>query len=98
MKAIELTPKATEDLEEIWLYSYEQFGVVKADEYVGQFSDIFEMLATHQIGTSRPDLDDQIYSLPAEQHVIYFVPAEATITVIRILNHSRDAARHVMWG
>lgn len=44
MKAIELTPKATEDLEEIWLYSYEQFGVVKADEYVGQFSDIFEML------------------------------------------------------
>ena len=41
MRTIELTPKATEDLESIWLYSFELYGEVKADNYISRFSDIF---------------------------------------------------------
>lgn len=33
MKEIELTPKAEEDLEAIWDYSFRQFGGVQADAY-----------------------------------------------------------------
>ena len=97
MKTIELTPKALEDLEAIWLYSYERFGVLKADEYVGRFSTLFEVLASHQVGTARPELGEGISALPAEQHVIYFVATASVVTVIRILNHSQDVSRHIGW-
>lgn len=72
MKTIELTPKAAEDLEGIWTYSYEQFGLIKADEYIDRFSNIFNLLTTHQIGIHRPELGDRIYSLPIEQHTIFY--------------------------
>lgn len=97
MIEIELTPKAVEDLESIWRYSYEQFGLTQADDYVGRISDIFSMLATHKIGTLRSELGDNIYSLPVEQHVIFFTPSPSTVTVIRILSQSQDAIRHSLW-
>jgi toxin ParE1/3/4 len=73
MKEINLTPKATEDLEAIWLYSQEQFGLAQADEYVGRFSDIFDVLAVHEIGTERPELGENMFSLPIKKtcHFLY---------------------------
>ena len=97
MRTIELTPKATEDLESIWLYSFEHYGEVKADNYISRFSDIFSVLTTHNIGTARPELGEDICSLPIEQHVIFFLSTLTSITVIRILNHAQDATRHLSW-
>lgn len=51
MRTIELTPKASEDLESIWLYSFDRYGEAKADSYITRFSDIFTILTTHRIGT-----------------------------------------------
>lgn len=51
MKEINLTPKAIDDLENIWFYSHRPFGLAKADEYVARFSDIFDILARYEIGT-----------------------------------------------
>ena len=53
MKEIELTPKAEEDLEAIWDYSFRQFGVVQADAYIGRIAAVFDVLAMHDIGTHR---------------------------------------------
>ncbi|AVF38001.1 type II toxin-antitoxin system RelE/ParE family toxin [Rahnella sikkimica] len=97
MKEINLTPKANEDLEDIWSYSQENFGVVKADDYISRFSDIFDVLATHEIGSLRPELGEHIFSLPIEKHVIFFIPSDTAITVIRILNQSQDVLRHLVW-
>lgn len=49
MKEIELTPKAEEDLEAIWNYSFRQFGVVQADEYIDRIAAVFDALARHEI-------------------------------------------------
>ncbi|EAU7106558.1 type II toxin-antitoxin system RelE/ParE family toxin [Salmonella enterica] len=97
MKEIELTPKAGEDLEAIWNYSFRQFGLIKADDYIGRISEVFEVLATHDVGTHRAELGENIYALPVEQHVIFFAPSHSTITVIRILNQSQDSLRHLPW-
>lgn len=86
-----------ETLENIWLYGQIQFCVAKADEYVARFSEIFDILAKHEIGTQRPELGENIFSLPIEKHVIFFVPSESSITVIRILNQSQDVIRHISW-
>jgi len=56
MKEISLTPKAEEDLVAIWDYSFRQFGVVQADEYIGRIAAVFDMLATHDIRIKRPEL------------------------------------------
>ncbi|EQA1583313.1 type II toxin-antitoxin system RelE/ParE family toxin [Enterobacter hormaechei] len=97
MKEIELTPKAEEDLEGIWDYSFRQFGVVQADTYIGRIAAVFDVLAMHDIGTHREELGADIRSLPVEQHLIYFVSSHSVVTVIRILSQSQDTARHEPW-
>ncbi|MGR7483716.1 type II toxin-antitoxin system RelE/ParE family toxin [Klebsiella aerogenes] len=44
MKEIALTPKTEEDLVAIWDYSFRQFGVVQADEYIGRIAAVFDVL------------------------------------------------------
>lgn len=97
MKEIELTPKAEEDLEAIWDYSFRQFGVVQADEYIGRIAAVFDVLAMHEIGTQRAELGEDIFSLPVEQHMLYFVSSHYVVTIIRILSQSQDSARHDPW-
>ena len=97
MKEIELTPKAEEDLEAIWDYSFREFVVVQADAYIGRIAAVFDVLAMHDIGTHRAELGDDICTLPVEQHMIYFVSSHSMVTVIRILSQSQDTARHEPW-
>lgn len=97
MKEIELTPKAEEDLEAIWDYSFKQFGVAQADEYIGRIAAVFDVLATHDIGTQRAELGEDICSLPVEKHMIYFVSAHSVVTIIRVLSQSQDTLRHKPW-
>lgn len=98
MKEIELTPKAEKDLETIWDYSFRQFGMAQADEYISRLATIFDVLATHDIGTQRPELGEDIYSLPVEQHMIYFISSSSAVTIIRILSQSQDTSRHEPWS
>ena len=97
MKEIELTPKAEEDLVAIWDYSFRQFGVVQADEYIGRIAAVFDVLAMHEIGTQRAELGEDIFSLPVEQHMLYFVSSHSVVTIIRILSQSQHSARHDPW-
>lgn len=94
MKEIEQTPKAEEDLEAIWTYSFRQFGIVQADAYIGRIAAVFNVLAMHDIGTYGAEQGDDICSLPVEQHMIYFVSSHSVVTVIRILSQSKDTAQH----
>ncbi|HHA1933916.1 TPA: type II toxin-antitoxin system RelE/ParE family toxin [Enterobacter ludwigii] len=94
MKEIELTPKAEEDLEAIWGYSFRQLGVIQADEYTGLNAAVFNVLATHDIGTLRPELGKDIWSRPEPQHMIYFVPVHSVISIIRILSQFQDTTKH----
>lgn len=97
MKEIELTPKAEEDLEAIWDYSFRQFGVVQADAYISHIAAVFDVLSMHEVGTKRAELGEDICSLPVEQHMIYFVSTHSVVTIIRILSQSQDTARHEPW-
>ncbi|ENJ7288474.1 TPA: type II toxin-antitoxin system RelE/ParE family toxin [Klebsiella pneumoniae] len=92
-----MTPKAEEDLEAIWDYSFGQFGVVQADEYIGRIAAVFDVLAMHDIGTHRAELGEDICSLPVEQHMIYFMSSRSVVTIIRLLSQSQDTMRHEPW-
>ncbi len=42
VRIIKLMPKANEDLEGIWYYSYHHFGEPQADRYVEHLSDVLQ--------------------------------------------------------
>lgn len=60
MRIIKLMPKANEDLEGIWYYSYHHFGEPQADRYVEHLSDVLQILSNNNIGTPRPELGEGI--------------------------------------
>ncbi|MDK2456493.1 type II toxin-antitoxin system RelE/ParE family toxin [Escherichia coli] len=84
-------------MEAIWDYSFRQFGIVQADAYIGRIAAVFDVLAKHDISTHRAELGEDIFSLPVEQHMIYFVPSLTVVTIIHILSQSQDTARHKPW-
>jgi toxin ParE1/3/4 len=43
-------------------------------------------------------LGAQIFALPFERHMIYFLQSDFEIIVIRILSQSQDAGRHLRWS
>ncbi|EHI5678373.1 type II toxin-antitoxin system RelE/ParE family toxin [Salmonella enterica] len=96
MKTVKLTPKASQDLEDIWFYGYHQLGEEQADKYINQISDIFRILGENNIGTPRPELSEYINALSFERHIIYFLQIDTDI-IIRILSQHQDAGRHLNW-
>ncbi|EHN93521.1 type II toxin-antitoxin system RelE/ParE family toxin [Escherichia coli] len=97
MKTIKLTPKASQDLEDIWYYGYHHFGEEQADRYINQLSGIFQVMSNHNIGTPRPELGEYIFALPVERHMLYFLQTDTEIIIIRILSQHQDAGRHLNW-
>lgn len=97
MKEIELTPKAIEDLENIWMYGYERFGIARADRYIQHLSATFTQLATNNIGRRRKELGEAIYSIPCISHILFYLESTTFITVMRILHHSQDVETQLHW-
>ena len=97
MKTVKLTPKASQDLEDIWYYGYHRFGEEQADRYINQLSGIFQVMSENNIGTPRPELGEYICALPVERHMIYFLQTDTDIIIIRILSQHQDAGRHLNW-
>ncbi|EAM8012525.1 type II toxin-antitoxin system RelE/ParE family toxin [Salmonella enterica subsp. enterica] len=97
MKTVKLTPKASQDLEDIWYYGYHHFGEEQADRYINQLSGIFQVMSDHNIGTPRPELGEYIFALPVERHMLYFLQTDTEIIIIRILSQHQDAGRHLNW-
>lgn len=97
MREIELTPKANEDLENIWLYGFEAFGMAQADRYIQHISAVFDHLAQHLTGRLRDELGQDIRSFPCQQHVIFYKENTRMMTVVRVLHHSQDVETHWHW-
>ncbi|EGR7208303.1 type II toxin-antitoxin system RelE/ParE family toxin [Salmonella enterica subsp. enterica serovar Typhimurium] len=97
MRMVKLTPKASEDLENIWHYGWQHFGEIQADRYINHLSEIFSIMSANNIGTPRPELGEYIYALPFKRHIIYFIQSVTEVIVIRILSQNQDAGKYVNW-
>lgn len=56
MRTVKLTPKASEDLENIWHYGWQHFGEIQADRYINHLSEIFSIMSANNI-LARLDLN-----------------------------------------
>lgn len=65
VKTVRLTPKTSQDLEDIWFYGYHHFGEVQADNCINPISDFFRYYLNNSIRTPRPELIKYINALPS---------------------------------
>ena len=83
-------PLAEADILEIWDYIAED-SIGAADDWVDRLDEQFKLLATQpKMGRTRDELAAEVRSFPFGRYVIFYVPLDDGIDVIRVLHGSRD--------
>jgi toxin ParE1/3/4 len=86
---------ARADLEAIWIYILEQWGVEQAERYLRGLFDCFEELAANPgLDRDRDDVKAGYRSFPQGRHVVFYVIASVGIEVIGVVHQSADVDTH----
>lgn len=94
--AYALRELAVADLEAIWVYTVEQWGVEQADRYLKSLFTCFEDLAeSPQLGRQRDEVKAGYRSFPQGRHVVFYMVVSAGIEVIGIVHQSADVEAHL---
>ena len=87
---------ARADLEAIWVYTAEQWGVEQAERYLRDLFACFNDLASNpRLGRQREEVRAGYRSFPQGRHVVFYVVVPAGIEVIGIVHQSADIDRHL---
>lgn len=90
-----LSQEADFDLEEIFEYSYVEFGLNQAIKYLGEIDDVFiNIVNTPEIGRTRNELKKGLYSMPIGMHIIFYRILTDHIRIVRVLYGGRDLPRN----
>ena len=91
-----LTPKAQDDLENIYRYSYENFGERQADSYYDGLLECFDLLSENpRLGREYDAIEQGLRRHEHERHVIYYEIEDRGVLILRILGANQDPARHL---
>ncbi len=90
MPSVVIRPKALEDLAEIWACIAED-SPRPADAFAAAIDREIRSLARRPlIGRARPELLTDPRSLPFGRYVIFYLPRNRGIEVVRVLHGARD--------
>lgn len=67
-----LAPKAEDDLEEIWLYTYRSWSVDQADRYVAEIIAAVEDLAAGRAKGRPAEVRQGYFRHPVGAHVVFY--------------------------
>ena len=91
-----LTNAAQADLHQLKVYSDERWGVPHTREYLMALRTSLQTLAENPgIGKHRPEDSASSYSFPFRSHVIYYLSAEAGITIFAVLHKRMVPEKHL---
>ncbi len=83
-------PEVAEDVASIWEYIADD-NVTAADRWINQINERLQLLATQPLmGHAREELMPGMRSFPFGRYVIFYMPIEDGIDVIRLLHSARD--------
>jgi toxin ParE1/3/4 len=96
MAELRLTPAAVRDLEGIWRYTEQQWGVAQAAHYLDRLNASFNALARAPLSAPacehiRPGYRRQ----RVERHVVFYRFDADTVIVVRVLHERMDALQHL---
>ncbi len=90
MPSVVIRPRALLDLAEIWAY-IAQDSPKHADSFATHVDRLFRTIAKQpEMGRPRPELLANLRSIPIGNYVIFYVPREHGVEVVRVLHGSRD--------
>jgi toxin ParE1/3/4 len=91
-----LSPRARRDLEDIWLYTKNEWDADQADRYVGLITDKFAAIAEAPLLAPACDHIRPGYRRRrAGRHIIYFRVVAGDVIIMRILHDRMDEHRHL---
>jgi toxin ParE1/3/4 len=87
-----VSPRATADLDEIWLYVAEESGSPNiAQRLTDSITDRFYVLSEHPyLGRSRSELGPGLRSHPVRNYLIFYRVDEGDVLIVRVLHGNRD--------
>jgi toxin ParE1/3/4 len=96
MAEYRLTPAAEGDLEAIWSYTAQQWGLDQANRYIDIITAAFEQLAERPKTAAACDAIRPGYCrCSVERHMIYFRMTAYGIAIIRVLHDRMEAQRNL---
>lgn len=85
-----LSDLADQDILDIGVY-LSQFGVKVADRTIDKLQKKFELLAEMPtLGRARDELRSGLRSLAVDRYVVFYLPVDDGVRIIRVLHGSRD--------
>ena len=93
---IKLSPKAQNDVNDIWNYTAKKWGVRQAEVYVLQLESCIQTLTTnHNCSQDASYVRHGYRKIISGSHVIFYQQTETSITIVRILEQRMDIDRHL---
>jgi len=87
---------AQDDLESIWLYTVEHWGVEQADTYLESLINRFEWLAENAtMGKQRDDVKKGYYCFPEGAHLIFYTLKNNQVDIIGIPHQRMDIVEYL---
>ena len=91
-----LRPKARDDLEDIWTYTYRTWGIRQARTYLETIQTTFiELSKNPEIGMTRDEIYKGLHVYPSGKHLIFYFITSAEIDIVRILHERMDSTLHI---
>jgi toxin ParE1/3/4 len=91
-----IKPLALQDLEEIWLYTFQTWSIQQADFYQDQLYYGMQLLSENNKIAKNISLNAQAYLYyKVNHHYIFFRIENKQLIVIRILHEKMDFVRHL---
>ncbi len=95
MAAYSLSPKAAADLDGIYEYTIVNFGLAQARNYLLGLHERFQTLADSPLyGRSAAELAPNLRRLEYQSHIMFYVPKEQGVLIVRVLHESMDTPEH----
>ena len=91
-----LAPEAERDMQAIWLYTLEEWGLEQANRYADELTDAFAQLAeSPKMATPCDHIRKGYRRSRVGRHAIYFRVTDYGIAVIRVLHGRMNAPSHL---
>jgi toxin ParE1/3/4 len=87
-----ISKKAIQDIEKIWLYTYENWSLEQADRYYNLILDEIEFIAVNfESGKSMDYIKKGYRAAIVKSHIIFYKKSRSnTIEIIRVLHQKMD--------
>ncbi|HHZ97667.1 MAG TPA: type II toxin-antitoxin system RelE/ParE family toxin [Flavobacteriales bacterium] len=87
---------AQADLESIWLYTRDQWGLTQADFYLKALIQRFDWLTENPaLGKSRDDVKQGYFCFPQGRHLIFYILKNNQVEIIGIPHQRMDVVEYL---